>query len=101
MGFVSVGVWVHSMWGCSVFPFLRDRRRLQKGHWASSSGVGGSVLDRVMRHVWVFGVCGVAAKGSSVWGCRVEEERAGDAVGGEGIVWFVYHMDVSREPSSN
>ena len=43
---------VHSMWRCGVLPFFRDRRRLQNGQWASSSGVGGGVLGRVMRHVW-------------------------------------------------
>ena len=43
---------VHSMWRCGVLPFFRDRRRLQNGQWASSSGVGGNVLDRVIRHVW-------------------------------------------------
>ena len=42
----------HSMWRCGVFPFLWERRLLQNGQWASSSGVGGRVLDRVIRHAW-------------------------------------------------
>ena len=42
----------HSMWRCGVFPFLWERRPLQKGQRASSSGVGGRVLDLVIRHAW-------------------------------------------------
>ena len=42
----------HSMWRCGVYPFLWERRPLQKGQRASSSGVGGIVLDLVIRHAW-------------------------------------------------
>ena len=42
----------YSMWRCGMFPFLWERRLLQKGKRASSSGVGDRVLDLVIRHAW-------------------------------------------------
>ena len=42
-----------------------------------------------------FGVSCITSEGTRVRGYRVEEERAGGAIGGEGIVWCVDSVDVT------